>query len=295
MPNRNDFGQQYGRQDDDRWRSAGGYRSEDIGRDESRYGARDYDRDYGTVRGRDEDRFGERSSYGDRTSQRDYSMSSSYRAHDPGQRYGWEGGYGDQGQSGSGDQYRRMSGRSYWQGHQDERGREGQGMRDDRYDQSSGSQGYGSSQYGSQGYGGSSGYGSSGYSSSPQYRSPGYSGMSQYGSSGYSGSQYGSAQYGSQYGQSGRASERDRMGGDYSGSERFRDMGDARRGEEHEGLLRRAGEWIERKFGKAPKGYVRPDERIREEVFDCVMRRWRSTRPTSRSRSRTARSSSRAR
>ena len=40
------------------------------------------------------------------------------------------------------------------------------------------------------------------------------------------------------------------------------------------GLLERAGAWLERKLsGKAPKGYRRSDERIREDVCDLLMRR----------------------
>jgi hypothetical protein len=39
------------------------------------------------------------------------------------------------------------------------------------------------------------------------------------------------------------------------------------------GLLERAADWVERKLGKAPKGYRRSDERIREELCETIMRR----------------------
>jgi osmotically-inducible protein OsmY len=277
MPNRNEYGQQYGRHDDDRWRGAGGHRGDDYGRDdnrssqsESRYGARDYDREYGAVRSRDDERFGERSQYGQssygqqgqqgqgqygqghygegqhgqreygRGSQRDYSSGDSYRSSDAGQGYGWQGGYGNQGQSGYGGQYRGLSGREYWQ-HRDDR--------DDRHLQSS----YGQQTYGQSGYGQSGQYGQGGQYGQSGYGQQGHSGSSGYGQGGYIGSQeYRSRDY----------LDRDR---------------DIRRGmddDNDKGLLQRAGEWIERKIGKAPKGYNRSDERIREDVCDRLMQRW---------------------
>jgi hypothetical protein len=266
MPNRNEYGQQYGRHDDDRWRGAGGNRGDESirddrgGRDESRFGARDYDREYGAVRGRDDDRHGERSQYGQssygqssygqygqshygegqhgqreygRTAQRDYSSGDTYRSSDAGQGYGWQGGYGNQGQSGYGGQYRSLSGREYWQ-HRDDR--------DDRHMQG-GQQSYGQSGYGQSGYG-QSGYGQSGY------------GQSGHGQSGY--------------GPSHGMGSQDYRSRDYLDRDMRRGMDD----DNDKGLLQRAGEWIERKIGKAPKGYTRSDERIREDVCDRLMQRW---------------------
>jgi osmotically-inducible protein OsmY len=296
MPNRNEYGQQYGRHEDDRWRGAGGHRGDEsirddsrIGRDESRFGARDYDREYGAVRDRDDDRYGERSQYGQssygqssygqsgygqsgygqsgqygqgqygqgqygqshygegqhgqreygRTAQRDYSSGDTYRSSDAGQGYGWQGGYGNQGQSGYGGQYRGLSGREYWQHRND---------RDERHMQGQ----YGQSSYGNQGQYGQPSYGQSGYGQFG-YGQQGYSGASGYGQSGYMGSQ-------------------DYRSRDYL--DRDRDMRRGMDDDNDKGLIQRAGEWIERKIGKAPKGYNRSDDRIREDVCDRLMQRW---------------------
>jgi len=51
-----------------------------------------------------------------------------------------------------------------------------------------------------------------------------------------------------------------------------RDRFRARRGEGR-GLLERAGDWLQRKLGKAPKGYTRSDDRIREDLSEVVWRR----------------------
>jgi hypothetical protein len=290
MPNRNEYGQQYGRHEDDRWRGTGGYRDDDrFGErhgEESRYGARDYDRDYGAVRGRDDDRH-ERS-YGQpgqrdigRSMQRDYSSGDEYRSSDPGQGYGWQGGYGNQGQSGYGGQYRSLSGREYWQ-HRDRddrnQGQYGHSSQGSQYGQ--GSQYYGGqaawdgSQYGGQAAWDRSyaqgGYGQGGVGPRGQYSSSDrYGSSSGYGQSGYSGQ----SSYGQSYGQYDRGSmgSQDYRSRDYL--DRDRDIG--RMGDDNDkGLLQRAGEWIERKIGKAPKNYSRSDERIREDVCDRLMQRW---------------------
>jgi osmotically-inducible protein OsmY len=64
-----------------------------------------------------------------------------------------------------------------------------------------------------------------------------------------------------------RASERN-YGVGYSGYGE-----EQHRGDDDRGLLERAGDWLQRKLGKAPKGYQRSDERIREDVCDLIMRR----------------------
>lgn len=50
------------------------------------------------------------------------------------------------------------------------------------------------------------------------------------------------------------------------------DRGREPRGEDR-GLFERAGDWLQRKLGKAPKGYRRSDERIREELSEVIWRR----------------------
>ena len=42
---------------------------------------------------------------------------------------------------------------------------------------------------------------------------------------------------------------------------------------EERGLLERAGDWLQRKLGKAPKGYTRSDDRIRDDLAELVWRR----------------------
>jgi hypothetical protein len=286
MPNRNEYGQQYGRHEDDRWRGTGGYRDDDrIGErhgEESRYGARDYDRDYGAVRGRDDDR----SSYGQsgqrdmgRSMQRDYSSGDDYRSSDPGQGYGWQGGYGNQGQSGYGGQYRSLSGREYWQHRDRDRDDRNQGQ----YSQG-GQYGQGSQQHGGQAAWDRSytqgGYGQGGVGPGGQYSTPDrYGSSSGYGQSGYGvQSGYGGqSSYGQGYGPGYGQSDRGGMGSqDYRSRDYLdRDRDHGRMGDDNDkGLLQRAGEWIERKIGKAPKGYSRSDERIREDVCDRLMQRW---------------------
>jgi len=64
-----------------------------------------------------------------------------------------------------------------------------------------------------------------------------------------------------------RAGRRDR--------DRDRDRGrfGEHRGEDR-GLFERAGDWLQRKLGKAPKGYRRSDERIREDLSEVIWRRF---------------------
>jgi hypothetical protein len=321
MPNRSN--EQYGQgryNDDDRWRGASGYRSEDSGRDDTgrglrddtRIGERSSERDQMTRsdRWRDDDR-SEIRQYGQQTqgdryaTRRDYSSSDDMRTSDPGQGYGWQGGYGNQGQfrgtsqygmhsyggrdEGFRGDYGQSTGRqgygqqgycqSYGQSSGQSFGQQGYGQQgygqshgiQSGYGQGSsgqfgGQQGYGQSGYGQSGYG-QSGYGQSGYGQQglgqPSYGQD----MGRYGSqSGYGQSSYGGQSgYGQSYGQDfGRGGYVQSDGG-YGSMRNF--DGDDR------GLLQRAGDWIERKIGKAPKGYRRSDERIREDVCDRLMQR----------------------
>ena len=93
-------------------------------------------------------------------------------------------------------------------------------------------------------------------------------------------SSFGSSGYGQQHSEGRGAS----TGTGYYGqrmdrpSERNYGVGYGGYGEEHghdddRGLLERAGDWLQRKLGNAPKGYRRSDERIREDVCDLIMRR----------------------
>ena len=54
---------------------------------------------------------------------------------------------------------------------------------------------------------------------------------------------------------------------------RDRDRGREPRDDDR-GLLERAGDWLQRKLGKAPKGYTRSDERIREDLSEVIWRRF---------------------
>jgi hypothetical protein len=130
--------------------------------------------------------------------------------------------------------------------------------------------GYGGARYGGEGMRGgySAGGGSGGEYGGGQYGGGQYGG-GQYGGGQYGGGQYGGGQYGG--GQLGRDTRGYSTG--FYGRTPEREWS-GREGGDDRNFLERAGDWLQRKIsGKAPKGYRRSDERIREDVCDLLMRR----------------------
>lgn len=208
-----------------------------------------------------------------------------------GQQYG-ERGYGDPTFGPSSEEFRQAGPRSgdegwnRYSGAERARGGPGWSDRDERggWNGERGGRNWGSQS----GYGGQSGYGNQG-----AYGGQGsYGGSSGYGRSGYRGSSYGSSGYGGQGGY-GRERDGDRFDDrGYGGrSDRsFRDHGwnegsspnegwrtmssnqgsaqDTWRGRDSMGV---SSGWSGRARGSAPRGYQRSDERIREDICECVM------------------------
>ncbi len=66
---------------------------------------------------------------------------------------------------------------------------------------------------------------------------------------------------------------RENRGGYFEGRENRGGYEGRENRHEDRGLLERAGDWLQRTLGKAPKGYTRSDDRIREDLSDQIWRR----------------------
>jgi len=271
-------GEGRGYQDRDDYRSMGG-RSSEQGRWQ--------DRSQSFERGDETGRFQDRS----RGSESDYYAREAWRpgeGRSQGGEYGNQGGqYGQYGQSGQYGQY----GQSGPYGQYGQSGPYGYGGSDyGQRGQYSGGQ-YGRSQYGGGGMYGGGQSGQSGNYGGGQYGQSGNYGGGQYGQSGNYGQQSESYDRYSPYQSRGGQSEYDRyqsaQGGNYGSSyTQSRSEPDnwnrrvSQGGNETswEGRMRGMGEQIEqfggamagrmRRMFRAPKGYTRSDERIREDVCD---------------------------
>ncbi|HEY6725000.1 MAG TPA: BON domain-containing protein [Polyangiaceae bacterium] len=252
--------------------------------DDRRWQRRDEEDDW-----RREDRgqrgFGRDEGYG--RGSRSYGASSESERGGPSGDYGRNRGYGSGGRPGFGQDYgQRYGGEGGYSGEQ------GFGS------QRSGSeaQGYGGQRYGSeaQGYGGQrSGGGQQGRFGGDDYESQRHAGV---GHSGLSGQDYGNQRYGAEesygslrYGSQGSGSYGGYGGQDYGSQTRGGQQGRLGYGTPQYGAFgatpggrqwrewqgggssQQAGGWPRGEHrGKGPKGYTRSDERIREDVCDCL-------------------------
>lgn len=249
MANQNRSGEGRFRRDhedeDRRWQRRD---EEDDGRREDR-GQRTFGRDEGYGRGSrgysdpDESRraYGSQNRYGGDQDYQDYGSQRHAGVGHSGQSYGGGHDY-DSGQDYGNQRHAGV-------GHN---GLGGQDYGNQRYGSQpgySGGQGYGSQRYGNQRYGAEQSYSSQRYGNQDAYGSQG-DGQDHDGRYGRSG--YGTPRYGS-FGatESGRqARQWQEFGGNTS-----QNLGERQRGEHR---------------GKGPKGYTRSDERIREDVCDCL-------------------------
>jgi hypothetical protein len=225
-------------------RDTGSQRRRTEGDEESRFGDRDEESRFESERGRGRSRWEEppqREGYDSRNRDRWMQPGRGGSPREMGER-----GYG------YGDELRERS----YAGVEHVGGRERDYYGQDNY---GGGQRWGGGQYGQGGYGQGDPYGQGG-----QYGQGGY-GQRGYGQGGYGQGGYGQGGYGQGgYGQGG-------YGERGFGERAYFGQGGYDQGRYGGESMRSGGEG--RRFGAAPRGYQRSDERIREDICDALMRR----------------------